>query len=135
MSTPTMHDLFGPVISAYTRADALADGTLTDVSALAKEAGVNWPVAMTRAAHTEFVAWDGDDALQDETGRTWDVVSMLRFALGSRSGGIQPGARVPFQVAHVTAADPEGEPVTGTLHAVFSVEDGPCWTLMLPHED
>ncbi len=45
-----LRDLFGEVIHAYARADALADGTLVGVSAVAGEAGIRYPVALTRAA-------------------------------------------------------------------------------------
>jgi hypothetical protein len=38
------------VISRYTRADALRNGVLIDVSAPAREAGFRWPVALARAA-------------------------------------------------------------------------------------
>jgi hypothetical protein len=38
------------LIHRYTRADALRDGVLVDVSATAREAGFRWPVALTRAA-------------------------------------------------------------------------------------
>jgi len=37
------------IISLDTRADAIADGFLVDVSDMAKEAGFKWPVAVTRA--------------------------------------------------------------------------------------
>src|SRR5262249_42765183 len=40
----------GDLIHSYTRAGALRDGVLIDVSATAKEAGFNYPVALTRAA-------------------------------------------------------------------------------------
>ena len=39
----------------YTRADAIADGVLNDVSEIAKEAGIRYPVAMTSAAWSECV--------------------------------------------------------------------------------
>ena len=38
------------VIHRYSRADALRDGVLIDVSATAREAGIVWPVALTAAA-------------------------------------------------------------------------------------
>jgi hypothetical protein len=38
------------LIAAYTREQAIEDGTLVDVSKLAKEAGFRFPVAMTAAA-------------------------------------------------------------------------------------
>ena len=42
------------LIHSYTRAEALADGELIDVSATAREAGIRWPVALTLADN--FVA-------------------------------------------------------------------------------
>jgi hypothetical protein len=44
-----LRDLFGEVIHVHTRADAIADGMLVDVSAVAREAGIRFPVALTRA--------------------------------------------------------------------------------------
>ncbi len=46
----SMVEIFGEPISIYTRAQALDDGFLVDVSELAKEAGFRFPVALTRAA-------------------------------------------------------------------------------------
>ena len=37
------------VISSYSRAQAIEDGVLVDVSTVAKEAGIKFPVAMTAA--------------------------------------------------------------------------------------
>ena len=37
------------LVHRYTRADALRDGVLIDVSAVAREAGIRYPVALTRA--------------------------------------------------------------------------------------
>ena len=44
-----LQDVFGEVISAYTRAQAIEDGILVDVSETAREAGIRYPVALTRA--------------------------------------------------------------------------------------
>jgi hypothetical protein len=38
------------LIHCYTRADAIRDGVLNDVSETAREAGIRWPVALTAAA-------------------------------------------------------------------------------------
>jgi hypothetical protein len=38
------------LIYSYTRADALRDGVLIDLTATAREAGICWPVALTAAA-------------------------------------------------------------------------------------
>ena len=53
---PSNATAFGPVLSAYTRAQAIEDGILVDVSETAREAGFRIPVAVTRTV------WDyGDD--------------------------------------------------------------------------
>src|SRR5262249_48790011 len=39
-----------PSANRYTRAEALPDGVLIDGSETAREAGIRWPVALTRAA-------------------------------------------------------------------------------------
>lgn len=77
------------IISRYTRADAIADGFLVDISETAREAGFVVPVAMTRAAWEDFVAWDQavdgkrKGTYQDEAGRLWDVVYMASRAAKS----------------------------------------------------
>ncbi|HKI36594.1 MAG TPA: DUF6573 family protein [Gemmataceae bacterium] len=43
------------LIHRYTRADALRDGVLIDVSATAREAGFKYPVALTAAAWVKCV--------------------------------------------------------------------------------
>ena len=75
------------VIHAYTRADALRDGVLIDVSATARDAGFRWPVALTCAAWERCVAVPPGVACQDEAGRLWDVVWMLRLSIGRSDGG------------------------------------------------
>lgn len=77
-------EIFGEPIYSYSRAQAFADGYLVDVSETAREAGFRVPVALTRAAWDDCVAWDDDDSQrkrwpQDEAGRLWDVLSMARF--------------------------------------------------------
>ena len=41
------NNIFGEIICSYTRAQAIKDGVLIDVSEAAKEAGFKIPVAMT----------------------------------------------------------------------------------------
>jgi hypothetical protein len=66
------------VIHRYTRADAIRDGILVDVSEAAREAGFKWPVALTAAAWGRCVAVPPGVLCQDEAGRLWDVLTMLR---------------------------------------------------------
>ncbi|MEV7304297.1 DUF6573 family protein [Streptomyces clavifer] len=84
-STAAGPEPFGPVIDSYSRADAIADGTLVAApEAVAREAGFRVPVAITRAAWIDCVQWsDADSARQtpqDEEGRLWDVLYMSTFA-------------------------------------------------------
>ena len=70
---------FGPAISAYSRAQAIEDGILVDVSDTAREAGFNIPVAVTRTVWNRIVALpEGYRGFQDEAGRLWDVLWMAR---------------------------------------------------------
>ena len=84
---------FGEVIYAYTRKQALADGVQVDVSATAQEAGIRFPVFITRTAFDAYVTVPPNVIGQDEAGRLWDIVWMLNFAI-QRS---RPGCdRLPF---------------------------------------
>ena len=45
----------GEVIYTYTRAHAIADGSQVDVTKLAQEAGIRFPVFLTRAVYDAYV--------------------------------------------------------------------------------
>lgn len=84
---PELTDLFGPVISSYSRADAIADGTLVDMHEWASDTkgfigGFKVPVAMTRAVWTRIEKFDKRSG-QDERGRAHDVLFMSSLALRS----------------------------------------------------
>ena len=67
-------------LSTYTRAQAIEDGILVDVSETAREAGFKIPVAVTRTVWERLVALpDGYRGFQDERGRLWDVVWMAHY--------------------------------------------------------
>ena len=65
----------------YTRAQAIADGVQVDVTKTAQEAGIKYPMFLTRAVWDQYVAVPPDVTAQDEAGRLWDVVWMTRFAI------------------------------------------------------
>jgi hypothetical protein len=62
---------------------------LIDVSAVAREPGIRYPVALTRTAWEQCVAVPSGVVCQDEAGRLWDAVYMLRLAIGRSNGGIE----------------------------------------------
>lgn len=76
-----------PIIYSYTRAQALADGEQIDVSDMAKEAGIIFPVFVTRAVWDAYVKVPDGVQGQDEKGRLWDIVFMLHVAIRRCSHG------------------------------------------------
>ena len=63
------------------------------MSKTAQEAGIRFPVFITRTAFDAYVTVPPNVTGQDEAGRLWDVLWMLRFAIRKA----QPGqARLPF---------------------------------------
>lgn len=84
---------FGEIIYSYTRKQALADGFQVDVSTVATEAGIRFPVFLTRTVYDAFVTVPPNVSGQDEAGRLWDIVWMLRFAIRKAQSG---QTRLPF---------------------------------------
>lgn len=130
--------LFEEVIHRYTRAQALSDGVLVDVTEIAREAGFRAPVALTVAAWDKAVAWSDTESIhqtpQNETGRAWDAVWMAYMAVSRASGG----CRVPFQLYAVHRSDTAKRPRL-MLHMHMHIGPGddsePVITIMNPDED
>jgi len=93
MNTDNNESPFGEVIYSYTRAQAIADGFQVEVTTTAREAGITFPVFITRAVFDAYVTVPPNVAGQDEAGRLWDIVWMLRFAIRKAQPGQQ---RLPF---------------------------------------
>ena len=118
------------LIHAYTRAQAIADGFLIDVSATAREAGIRFPVALTRAVWCRCVELPPGVESQDEAGRLWDVRYLLRVAIGASPGG-------STLLYRVFVRNDNRRPRPVTLKAVCGPGDdaAPVLTVMLPDED
>src|ERR1017187_9538014 len=87
MNTDNKNSLFGEVIFSYTRSQAVADGVQVEVSKTAQEAGIRFPVFLTRAVYDAYVTVPPGVTAQHEAGRLWDILTMTRFAiLRSRPG-------------------------------------------------
>lgn len=121
------------ILYAYTRKDALADGGQIDVSAVAREAGLKFPVFLTRAVWESYVRVPEGVQAQDEQGRLWDIVWMLRCAARRTSG-----PQMTFRL-HVRNDNRDRMPPLVTLKAVCGPLDidnpEPAITVMLPDED
>ncbi|MCA9366757.1 hypothetical protein KC887_00630 [Candidatus Kaiserbacteria bacterium] len=74
-------DFFGNPVSIYTGQQAIEDGLLVEVTETAREAGFNWPVALTAEVWADIQAIPASQSHQDVSGRLWDVLSMLFFAI------------------------------------------------------
>jgi hypothetical protein len=136
MTTTDLNNIFGETIHAYTRAQALDDGYLIDVSETAREAGFQIPVVITRTAWADWIEWTDVDShrqtYQDEAGRLWDVLYMAANA-ARRSAD----AELRFQLYRVPRGGRGQRARLTTLKAVIDGGDNgqPCITLMLPDED
>ena len=117
------------IISSYSRAQAIEDGMLIDVSEMATEAGFTMPVAITAAAWGMYVRVPDGVECQDEQGRLWDILNMLRFAI--KKGG--HGSEVAFTVL----VNNDGTPKPVGLKSLCGPGDDtePVITIMLPRED
>lgn len=121
------------VISVYTRAQALHDGVLIDVSEMAKEAGFKYPVAVTSAVWDTYIvpAEKARKLGQSENGRLWDTLWMLRCAI---KGCKESLSTIRFRLYFIMK---EKQRRLITLKAVCGLGDDaePVLTIMMPEED
>ena len=125
---------FGEVIYSYTRAQAVLDGFQIEVSKTATEAGIRFPVFITRGVYETCVAVPPGVTGQDEAGRLWDVLWLLRFAI-IRS---QPGTSRLTVALYVRNSDSHPARLTkliATAGAVDIDDPAPAITVLLPDED
>ena len=121
-----------PVIFRYTRAQAIDDGVLIDLTEWARETGFTIPVACTAAVWNQYIVPpDGTEELgQSERGRAHDVLWMLFCAIRRNRGGDRllykliflraPNRHETVQLKTVCGPGDDGEPVL---------------TILLPNED
>ena len=124
---------FGEVIYAYTRKQAIADGVEVDVTKTAQEAGIRFPVFLTRGVYDAYVAVPEGVTGQDEAGRLWDVVWMLRFGIIRARPGVQ---RIP--VAFYVRNDnrtPRLVKLIATCGPLDIDDPQPAITITMPDED
>ncbi|MEN6442041.1 MAG: DUF6573 family protein [Syntrophobacter sp.] len=121
------------VVFSYSRADALADGVLVDVSELAREAGFKLPVAVSDTLYHGYLTPPPELAKGGISveGRLWDTLSVLRYAIKA-----SPATdRITFTVLFAQAPDAKPEPVE--LLAVCGPGDSgePVITIMTPSDE
>lgn len=142
-------EVFGEVISSYSRAQAIEDGVLADVSELAREAGIKFPVAVSQGVMKVLAPWDdgreGDfnkpkegQALyglgQSFQGRAWDMLQILLYEIRRGHGGDRVDFAPLFLMSHKWTQD---KPMPVKMYALCGPGDNaePVITVMLPEED
>ena len=141
MLTGDFSALFGDaeVLDTYTRAQAIDDGTLVDVTDQARQLGFRCPVALTRAVWADCVEWDDlagrrTGTPQDETGRLHDVLWMTYLAVRRA----REESRVPVELHRIPR---DGRPGNGPQSIRLEAVCGPgderelVITIQQPGED
>ena len=121
------------VIHTYSRAQAIEDGVLVDVSKvvpdLVQNAGIKLHVAMTSEVWNEYVQVPEGIVGQDWKGRLWDILYL--FQVQARRA---KGSEILFQLY---ARNDNRRPRRVTLKAVCGPDDAgkPCVTILTPAQD
>jgi hypothetical protein len=127
-------NLFGPVIYSYTRAQAVADGFQVEVTKTAREAGIRFRVFLTRSVFDAYVAVPASVHGQDEAGRLWDILWILRFAI--RRAAAQGLVRVPFALyVRNDNRRPKLVKLVAACGALDMDDTQTAITVMMPDED
>jgi len=123
-----------PVIFTYTRKEALADGVQVDVSTMAAEAGFKIPVFLTHSVHSEYVKVPEGVSGQDENGRLWDILWMLRYALRKTRSDVR---WITFELYVRNSETRPAEKITlaAEIGALDFDKPEAAITIMLPDED
>ncbi len=119
------------LVYSYTRAQAIADGVLIDVTKTAREAGILFPVAVTASLYHRYIVPDEASELhcQSTEGRLWDTLWLFRYAAAGFSSDL-----LYYEVLYVM----EGRKMNKVkLKALCGPGDNgePIITIMLPNED
>lgn len=119
------------LVFSYTRDQALADGVLIDVTKMASEAGISFPVAVTSTLWDSYIVpIDASDLhCQSIDGRLWDTLWLFRHSAAGFSGSM-----LFFVVPYLM----KGRRISwARLKAVCGPGDtpDPVITIMLPEED
>ena len=104
-----------------------------EVTKTAQEAGIKFPLFLTRAVFDKYVAVPEGVTGQDEAGRLWDVVWMARFAILRARPGCD---RIP--VALYVRNDNRAARLVkliATCGALDIDDPQPAITMLMPDED
>lgn len=125
------------LVYVYTRRQAIEDGEQVDVSSLAKEAGFKYPVFITRTVFYNYITPNEESASygQDEIGRLWDVLNMLRYAVQYKMFKGTSTDQLMFGVLFVMGRKRKKVELKANVGALDIDDPQPAITIMLPNED
>lgn len=113
------------IISRYTRAQAIEDGVLADVTEQARETGLLLPTVITDHLHHVLEDIPRESLGQDYRGRLHDVLWMAYVKLrGLKSRGIK---ETDFPAAFQVIIDRQ-------THSLWIDADGDGFTIMFPED-
>ena len=124
---------FGQPVYTYTRAQAIADGFQVEVTKTAQEAGIRFPVFLTRTVYDAYVTVPPGVAGQDEAGRLWDIIWMTRVAILRAPAG-EDRISVAFYVRNDNRAARLVK-LIATCGPLDVEDPQPAITIMLPNGD
>ena len=131
---PAQGEMFEPIVFTYTRKQALADGVQMEATPLATEAGFRIPVFLTAGVYEQYVKIPDGVTGQDETGRLWDVIWMLRHAIRKARSDARR-LRVELYVRNFDEKPAELVFLAAEIGAVDFDDPRPCITVMMLDED
>lgn len=118
----------------YTRAQAIDDGVLVDITNYSKDLGFKYPVAVTEAVRNLLNPSDELKAEgQDIIGRTWDMLFILKFYIHKLTD--QKTDRLDFSPLFVMEKGKRAEPVALWAHVGPGDNFEPVITVMMQGED
>jgi hypothetical protein len=127
-----MNETFGDhYIDAYSRADMIEDGSLIDVTSIAKKMGFRYPVALSQAVWVGYIVPDDSTWNPIDNTTLWECLLTLRNGLKQSSG---EGTAFLFDI---TVANKDGTFSKFPLQAAFGPgDDGdPVITIMELEEE
>ena len=130
------------LVYRYTRANAIADGVLVDVSEYAPSAGFTIPVAMTAAVFNDCCAWSESapnfaKVHQDLKWRIHDVLFMARLSICIHLEKESNSNSVNYSLFVVPPNGDSVEPIEVELKILVHAGDElePVMTIMYRNED
>lgn len=123
-------------IYSYSRAEAIADGLLSDITEDAREAGFKYPIALTEGVESVISkAIANPNYAGDRAGIIWDILSVARYQTMHTGGDIMFFTVIIQGICTPTTESLDFHKVKFKMLIGPGDDDKPVITILLPHED